>query len=64
MELGGRTQAGYCKVSLAGPGQLAKGMAHCSGCTARLLVETNLVAVGHRKTQRVFYTANPLVSLL
>lgn len=29
MELSGRTQAKYCKVSLTGQRQLAKGMAHC-----------------------------------
>lgn len=62
MELSGRTQAGYCKVSLAGLRQLAKGMAHCSSFTVRLLVETNLVALGHRNSQPVFPTANPLVS--
>lgn len=63
MELVGRTQTGYCKVSLAGLRQLAKGMAHCNDCTVRLLVETTLVVLGHRKFQFMLSTTNPLESL-
>lgn len=59
IELSGRTQAGCYKVSLAVLRQLAKGMAHCRCMPARLLVETNLVALGQGKTKCIFNLTKP-----